>query len=237
VFTIFCVSFFAAGLLWFDLMDSHHLWFLTLVHFDLGFGDLNLFDLLDNRWGLDSSLIFGRWLVSILAYNLLQLLQKLWVLLEHLSKLQSYSSVGWDVWSLIFESTMHIDTWVTDPDLMSSSSLGLELFPFWAFGLVSFQVDSLTDSVGSTSEDKHDSTDKDSSVLVSGQGLLTGWLVWSFNPIPSSISVSSKSPGVIRSDLILLSSTEDNHHTSGWTSCTQGGRVVGSWTWLVTWSL
>jgi hypothetical protein len=110
VFTIFCVSFFAAGLLLFDLMDSHHLWFLALVHFDLGFGDLNLFDLLDNRWGLDSSLIFGRWLVSILAYNLLQLLQKLWVLLEHLSKLQSYSSVGWDVWSLIFESTMHIDT-------------------------------------------------------------------------------------------------------------------------------
>jgi hypothetical protein len=130
VFTIFSVSFFSTCLLLFDLMDSHHLGFLTLVHFDLSFGDLNLFDLLDNRWGLDSSLIFSRWLVSILAYDLLKLLHKLWVLLEHLSKLQPYSSVGWDVWSLIFESTMHIDARVTDPDLMSSSRLGLELFPF-----------------------------------------------------------------------------------------------------------
>jgi len=69
-------------------------------------------------------------------------------------------------------------------------------------------------------------------VLISGRRCLAG-LVRSLNPVPTAISVSTKTPSVTQTGLISSTSTKADHHARGTTSLTESCRMVDSGRWLI----
>ena len=68
-------------------------------------------------------------------------------------------------------------------------------------------------------------------MLVSWDRTVLLALVWSLNPVPSAVSVSSETPGVLQAALIGSSSSEADHHAGGASSLAKSGRVVHSDLW------
>lgn len=65
-------------------------------------------------------------------------------------------------------------------------------------------------------------------MLVSCKRFFNARLVRRFNPVPSSIAVSSQPPRVFKCTLISSSSSKRHHHTSCRPRRAEGGRVIGS---------
>ena len=63
-------------------------------------------------------------------------------------------------------------------------------------------------------------------MLVSWDRALRLALVWSFDPVPSSISVSSEPPSVGQAALVGGPTSETDHHSGGASGLAKGGRVV-----------
>lgn len=53
-------------------------------------------------------------------------------------------------------------------------------------------------------------------------------LVWSFDPVPSSVTMTSETPGVEETTLVSGSTSEANHHASGTSGLTESSRVINS---------
>lgn len=56
-------------------------------------------------------------------------------------------------------------------------------------------------------------------------------LIWSFYPVPSSISMSSQTPRIKQTTLICCSTSKANHHSCGTSCLTQSRRVINSYLW------
>ena len=72
-------------------------------------------------------------------------------------------------------------------------------------------------------------------MLISSDWTFGLWLVRSLDPVPSSVSVFSETPGIIKTTLIAGSTSKDNHHTCGTSCWAKSSGVVNSyWRWLFT---
>ena len=67
-------------------------------------------------------------------------------------------------------------------------------------------------------------------MLISSKWFFLSCFVWSFYPVPTTISMSSKTPCIFKSRLVLSPTTKCNHHTGGWTLSAQSCGVVSSHT-------
>lgn len=109
---------------------------------------------------------------------------------------------------------MHVDGCIDLPDGVSKALKGVKLAPLATLSLIDFELHVFSYRVGSTSEDDHQGSYKDRRVLVSGERLVSASLVRGSNPVPSTISVASKTPSVLKGRLVLSPSSKCDHHTA-----------------------
>ena len=70
-------------------------------------------------------------------------------------------------------------------------------------------------------------------MLVSWNGNFILFLIWSLDPVPSSVSMLAKTPGIAKAALIGRSTAEADHHSCCTSSKAHGCRVIDSDLWLV----
>lgn len=102
---------------------------------------------------------------------------------------------------------------------MPESLHSTKLEPFRTFCVLDFHSYSFTNRVSTTPYYHHSWTHKEGGLLLAWNWCICIAFLRRFNPIPSSITVSSQTPGIIESTLIHMSATKDNHHavsTSSW---------------------
>ena len=118
-------------------------------------------------------------------------------------------------------------TWC--PAWVSKSLNRLEFIPFTRFGIIDFQRNNFSNLISSTTNNHHEWSQEQSWMLISRNRTFGLVLVWSFNPIPSSISMSSKTPRIKQTTLISSSTTKTYHHARSTSSLTKSSRVINSY--------
>ena len=114
----------------------------------------------------------------------------------------------------MFKTAMHVNVGIYAPYCRTEALNGTELVPFGGLSVVDFECDVFSHLIRSTADHHHDGAEEDCRVLVARRGCLTR-LVWRFDPVPTTISVTSKAPRVTKTRLIRGSATKAYHHTSG----------------------
>lgn len=110
---------------------------------------------------------------------------------------------------------MHVDIVVHDPDGMSEPLQAIELLPFARLSFIDLKLNIFTDVVGPSTQDKHESSNEESGVLISGERFFAAWLIGGLHPIPSAVSVASKAPSILEGALICSTPAKNYHHASG----------------------
>ena len=86
---------------------------------------------------------------------------------------------------------MHVDVVIHHPDRVTEPLKAVELLPLGRLSLIDFKLDIFTNIVGPSSEDKHERPNEKGGVLISGERFLCTGLIWSLDPVPSAVSVTS----------------------------------------------
>ena len=118
----------------------------------------------------------------------------------------------------MLETTMDINVIVRGPAAVTESLNRVELVPLRRLGVINFQGYYLSNLICAATNYHHEGTKEQSRVLITRNRTFSLALVRSFNPVPTAISVSSETPGIIQGRLIGSSTTEADHHSSGGTS-------------------
>jgi hypothetical protein len=114
---------------------------------------------------------------------------------EELCGIDLRDRVDGNVGSLVLESTMHIDISVNGPDCCAESLNGTELVPLTRLGVVDFKSNVFANLVCASTNDHHQRAEEESRVLIARSRSLTSF-VRSLYPVPSSVTMASKTPGV-----------------------------------------
>ena len=123
---------------------------------------------------------------------------------------------------------MDIDIVAWCPAGVSESLNWEEFIPFTWFCIINFKGNNLSNLVGSATNNHHQWTEKQGWVLISWNWTFCLVLVRSFNPVPSSISVSSQAPSVKQTALICCSPSKAYHHACCTSCLAQSCRVINS---------
>jgi hypothetical protein len=137
----------------------------------------------------------------------------------------------WNVWDFVLKTTVNINVIVGCPARVSESLNGVELVPFARLGVIDLKWNNFSDLVSSTTDDHHEWSQEKGRVLISWNRTISLTLIWSLDPIPSSVSMSTETPSVEQAALISGSTTEADHHTSGTSGLAQSCRVIDSDLW------
>ena len=105
----------------------------------------------------------------------------------------------------------------SNPTSMSEALYCIKFIPFWWFCIINLHWYILPYCVSSTTHYNHKWTEEQCWMLVT-RCWCSFCFIRSLNPIPSAITMTTKTPGVSKGTLISGSSTKANHHTSS-TSC------------------
>ena len=120
------------------------------------------------------------------------------------------------------------------PNGVTESLNWVELFPFRIFCLINLHKNVFSNSISPTSKNNHQSTHEHCWVLISSERLFSTWLIWCFYPIPSPISVSSESPGILKGWLVISSTSKNNHHSCGTSHGAKSSRVIHTSMWGIS---
>lgn len=163
-----------------------------------------------------------------LIKSLLHLFEKTFMSSEQLLSFDCCNDVDGNVWSYLFESSMNVNGLFNWPNNMPESLNWVKLGPFWRFCIVNFKCYHLSYSICSSTNDKHQRSQKDCWMLVSRSWWSCSWFIWCFDPIPSTVSMSSQPPSILKSRGITCSSSKDNHHTVSWSIVAKGCWMIDS---------
>ena len=78
------------------------------------------------------------------------------------NQVELHDRISWNIGSLIFETTVHVNGLVVmSPDGMSESLNRVEFLPFRVFSLINFHEDVLANGISPSTENNHESSDED----------------------------------------------------------------------------
>lgn len=136
-----------------------------------------------------------------------------------------------NIWSLMLESTVYIKLILRGPTWVPETLHWVKLIPFRRFGIVDFHRNDFTNCVGSATYHHHEWTQEKSGMLISWNWTILAIFIWSFYPVPSSITVTAEAPGIIETTLISRSTTKADHHTCCTACLTKCSWVIHSDLW------
>ena len=146
--------------------------------------------------------------------EIIQFVNNIWSVFKNLESVESGDVLFWYIGWVMFKAAMNEEIWVNGPARMSESLDWRELVPLAGLSVVEFKCYLFIDWIGATSYYNHHSSHEDWRMLVSLKRSLSCLFVRSLHPVPSTISMSSQSPGVVKSGSVSLSSSKYNHHSS-----------------------
>lgn len=132
-----------------------------------------------------------------LCFNRFYFLNKEVVFAEKLVSINSSNNIDRDIRGLMFKTTMNINIRVNWPTCMSESLKWVEFVPFRWLSIINFKRYYLTYLISATSNNHHKWSKEKSRMLISWSWLFSRGFIWGFNPIPSSVSMSSQAPAII----------------------------------------
>lgn len=137
-----------------------------------------------------------------------------WVVGKQFGCVNPRNCVDRNVRGFVLKTSMNINASVDGPDSSTEPLNGSEFVPFRRLSVVNLQSYIFSNLVGSTSNDHHQGTEEQSGVLISWCGSFSSF-VWSLDPVPTSITMTSETPSVAQTALISSSAAKTHHHSSG----------------------
>ena len=140
----------------------------------------------------------------------------------------------WNIWNLMLETSVDKYIIARSPAWVSKSLYWIKLVPLWRFCVIDLKRNNFSNLISSSSNNHHERSQEKSGVLISWNWSISLILVWGFNPVPSSISMSSETPCVEQTTLISCSSSKANHHSSSTSCLTKSSWVIDSNLWSLS---
>lgn len=137
-----------------------------------------------------------------------------WVVGKQFGCVNPRNRVDRNVRGFVLEASMNINASVDGPDGSTEPLNGSEFVPFRRLSVINLKSYIFSNLVGSTSDDHHQGTEEQSRVLISWCGSFSSF-VWSLDPVPSSITMTSETPSVTQTALISGPATKTHHHSRG----------------------
>lgn len=109
---------------------------------------------------------------------------------------------------------------------MSESLETVKFGPLRSFGVVNLQFQWLYNVICPSTKYNHQSVKEYRRVLISAYGLLLLYLARGSHPVPVTVSVSSKTVGIVEGNRIGCTTSKDHHHAICGTHVAQTGTVV-----------
>jgi len=93
--------------------------------------------------------------------SIFELLHELGISLDMGNQVQLHDGVGWNIWGLVFKSSVHVNGLVViGPNGVSESLDGIELLPFGILSLIDLHKNIFSDSISSSSKNNHESSNE-----------------------------------------------------------------------------
>jgi hypothetical protein len=98
----------------------------------------------------------------------------------------------------MLETAMDINVIVRGPATVTETLNRVELVPFGGLGVVYLQGNYLSNLICAASDNHHQRTKEQSRVLITRNRSFSLTLIRSLNPVPTPVSMSPESPGIIQ---------------------------------------
>ena len=121
-------------------------------------------------WTISTFWSTGSWLpiFKCILKSALKFLQQISVSFNMCNQVEFQNRISWNIWCFIFKSSMHEYCLIIScPDGMSKSLNWIKLFPFRIFSFIDFHKNIFTNSICSTSQNNHQSSNENSGMLIS----------------------------------------------------------------------
>jgi hypothetical protein len=114
----------------------------------------------------------------------------------------SVDSIDRDVGGLMLKSTMDVNVRIHYPTGVAEALDGLEFVPLGRLCIIDFESNVFAYLISASSDYHHEGANKKGRVLITRGRCLSVGLVGCFNPVPTAITMSTKTPSITERSLI-----------------------------------